>query len=114
VVLGGISPTLHVSFGGYDTGWYGGPVTLFVAAYAGHGIPRVFAVAGRWLGTSIFRRPDRRDRHRGRRLVSRPPAPDAGTVAVPARRRSRSWSVRLRLPTGRAAGCRSPRSAASS
>jgi hypothetical protein len=50
VVIGLIGSTLHLSFGGYDTGWYGGPVTLFVAAYAGHGIPRVFASRSeRWV-----------------------------------------------------------------
>jgi uncharacterized membrane protein len=50
VVIGLIGSTLHLSFGGYDTGWSGGPVTLFVAAYAGHGIPRVVAFRSeRWV-----------------------------------------------------------------
>lgn len=35
--------TLQVSISGYDTGWFGGPIALFVAAYAGHGIPHVVA-----------------------------------------------------------------------
>jgi uncharacterized membrane protein len=50
VVIGMIGSTLHLSFGGYDKGWYSGPVTLFVVAYAGHGIPRVFASRSeRWV-----------------------------------------------------------------
>jgi uncharacterized membrane protein len=50
VVIGLIGSTFHLTFGGYDSGWYGGPVTLFVAAYAGHGIPRVFASRSeRWV-----------------------------------------------------------------
>ncbi len=43
IALSLVASTLHLSLSSFDTGWFGGPIALFVAAYAGHGIPRVVA-----------------------------------------------------------------------